>query len=333
MPDVASAPRIRFDRLLDEDDRRSALHDATFWSLRGDPPRELPAVWLYDERGSRLFDEITRLPEYYLTRAEREILGGRAEEIAASGVRTLVELGSGTSEKTRLLLDALEAAGTLESFVPLDVSEEVLRASAEAIAARYRGVGVHALVADFERHLDAVPDAPGRLVAFLGSTIGNLGPARRARLLQAIAAVLAPGDRLLLGVDLVKDPARLEAAYNDSRGVTETFVRNGLEAVNRELDADFDQRRLEFVARWDAEQEWMDIGFQALRSQVVSIRGLEIEFALRPGEALRLEISAKFRRERIEAELASAGLSLDEWWTDRRGDFALLLASGNRRGG
>ena len=333
MPDVASAPRIRFDRLLDEDDRRSALYDATFWSLRGGPPRELPAVWLYDERGSRLFDEITRLPEYYLTRAEREILRARAGEVAASGVRTLVELGAGTSEKTRLLLDALQAAGTLESFVPLDVSEEVLRASAEGIAARYPGVGVHALVADFERHLDAVPDAPGRLVAFLGSTIGNLEPARRARLLQAIAAVLGPGDRLLLGVDLVKDAARLEAAYNDSRGVTERFVRNGLEAVNRELDADFDQRRLEFVARWDAEREWMDIGFRVLQGHVVSIRRLEIELPFRAGEALRLEISAKFRREGIEAELAAAGLSLDEWWTDRRGDFALLLASGSRAGG
>ena len=332
MPDIASAPRIRIDRLLDEDDRRSTLDDATFWSLRG-RPRELPAVWLYDHRGSQLFDEITRLPEYYLTRAEREILFRQADEIAAlTEARTLVELGSGTSEKTRLLLDALEAAGTLEQFVPLDVSEEVLRASAEGIAARYRTVGVHALVADFERHLAALPQGPSRLIAFLGSTIGNLDPERRSRLLRAIAAALAADDRFLLGVDLVKDPARLEAAYNDSRGVTETFVRNGLTAVNRELGADFDQERLEFVSRWDAEHEWMDIGFRAIEAHAVSIPGLEVELPLQLGEAVRFEISAKFRREGIERELASAGLSLDAWWTDRNGDFALLLASRSRGG-
>ena len=329
MPDIAAAPRIRIDRLLDEDDRRSTLHDATFWSLRG-RPRELPAVWLYDHRGSQLFDEITRLPEYYLTRAEREILVRQADEIAAlTEARTLVELGSGTSEKTRLLLDALEAAGTLEQFVPLDVSEEVLRASAEGIAARYRNLGVHALVADFERHLTALPQGPSRLIAFLGSTIGNLDPERRSRLLQAVAATLAPGDRFLLGVDLVKEPARIEAAYNDSRGVTETFVRNGLTVVNRELGADFDQERLEFVSRWDAEHEWMDIGFRAIEAHAVSIPGLEVELPLQRDEALRFEISAKFRRKGIERELASAGLSLDAWWTDPNGDFALLLASGS----
>lgn len=327
MPDVASAPRISIDRLLDEDDRRSTLYDATFWGLRG-RPRELPAVWLYDERGSRLFDEITRLPEYYLTRAEREILVRRAAEIATlTEARTLVELGSGTSEKTRLLLDALEAAGTLEQFVPLDVSEEVLRASAEAIAARYRNVGVHALVADFERHLTALPEGSSRLIAFLGSTIGNLDPARRSRLLRTVAAALAPGDRFLLGVDLVKEPARLEAAYNDSRGVTETFVRNGLAVVNRELGADFDQDRLEFVSRWDAEHEWMDIGFRATDAHSVSVPGLEVELPLQRGEPLRFEISAKFRRDGIERELGSAGLSLEAWWTDSNRDFALLLAS------
>lgn len=331
MPELSTAPRIRVDRLLDEDDRRSALYDATFWSLRSRPP-ELPAVWLYDERGALLFDEITRLPEYYLTGAEREILVGHADEIAETGAQTLVELGSGTSEKTRLLLDALEAGGTLERFVPLDVSEEILRASAEAIAARYRTVGVHALVADFERHLAALPEGPDRLVAFLGSTIGNLDPQRRHRLLQTVAAALGPGDRFLLGVDLVKDPARIEAAYNDSSGVTERFVRNGLVAVNRELGANFDQDRLAFRASWDAEHEWMDIGFVARVDQTVVVPELELQLRLARGDALRFEISTKFRREGIEQELEAAGLTLDAWWSDAADDFALLLASGTPDG-
>jgi L-histidine N-alpha-methyltransferase len=324
---TSTEPRIRVDVLLDEADRRAALHDATFWSLR-ESPKELPAVWLYDERGSQLFDQITRLPEYYLTRAEREILRAQATQIAhRTGALTLVELGSGTSDKTRLLLDALRAGGTLERFVPLDVSEQTLRASAQAVAAEYPGVGIHAIVGDFERHLDGLPQGERRLVAFLGSTIGNLQPARRARLLRSIAARLGPEDAFLLGVDLVKDPDRLEAAYNDARGVTEAFVRNGLVALNRQLGADFDQDRLDFLARWDATNEWMDIGFVARTAHVVSIPELEVLLSLAAGEPLRFEISAKCRRERLEHELTGAGLRLDEWWTDRAGDFALLLAS------
>jgi L-histidine N-alpha-methyltransferase len=324
---TATPPRIRIERLLDEGDRRAALHDETFWSLR-ERPKSLPAVWLYDERGSLLFEQITRLPEYYLTRSEREILVEHAAEIAArTAAETLVELGSGTSEKTLLLLDALAAAGTLERFVPVDVSEEVLRASAHAIAARYQRVGVHAIVGDFERHLAAVPPGGRRLVAFLGSTIGNLQPDRRARLLATIATTLEPGDAFLLGVDLVKDRARLEAAYGDDTGVTETFVRNGLVAVNRELRADFDQTLLAFTPFWDAGHEWMDIGFSARSAHVVRVEELESIVPLAAGERLRLEVSAKFRREGIARELAAVGLPLDAWWTDRRGDFALLLAT------
>jgi L-histidine N-alpha-methyltransferase len=330
---TATPPRIRIERLLDDADRRSALYDETFWSLR-ERPKSLPAVWLYDERGSLLFEQITRLPEYYLTRSEREILVGRAAEIAArTGAETLVELGSGTSEKTTLLLDALAAAGTLERFVPVDVSEEVLRASAQAIAARYERVGVHAIVGDFERHLAAVPAGGRRLVAFLGSTIGNLQPARRADLLAAIAATLEPGDAFLLGVDLVKDRARLEAAYHDSAGVTETFVRNGLVVVNRVLRADFDQTLLAFTPYWDAEHEWMDIGFTARAAHVVRVEELESIVSLAAGERLRLEVSAKFRRDGIARELAAVGLHLTAWWTDRRDDFALLLATRSPDGG
>lgn len=323
----ATEPRIRIDVLVDEADRRAELYDATFWGLRG-TPKELPAVWLYDERGSRLFDEITRLPEYYLTDAEREILEERSDEIAErTGGRTLVELGAGTSEKTLLLLDALAASGTLERFVPLDVSEQVLRTSAEVIANRYSSIAVHAIVGDFERHLGAIPPGEDRLIAFLGSTIGNLHPTRRAGLFRAIASALAPGDTFLLGVDLVKDPALIERAYNDTQGVTERFVRNALTAANRDLNADFEQGRFAFDAYWDAEREWMDIGFRALEAHKVRVDKLEVGFALAEGERLRVEVSTKFRRKGIEAELLSAGLVPAGWWTDRARRFALLLAT------
>ena len=326
MPDQATEPRVRIDVLLDEADRRSALHDATFWSLRAEP-KELPAVWLYDETGSGLFERITRMPEYYLTNAEREILTQHAGAIAsATGARTLVELGAGTSEKTRLLLDSLESAGTLERFVPLDASEEVLRASAEAIATRYRSIAVHAIVGDFERHLRALPPGDQRMIAFLGSTIGNLYPPRRHALLAAVAAVSEADDWFLLGVDLVKDPQTIEAAYHDSRGITERFVRNGLTVVNRDLAAGFEQRRFAFEPYWDAREEWMDIGFRSLAQQTVPVAGLDVQVEFDLGERLRMEISAKFRLAGIERELAAAGLALQHTWTDNGQRFALLLA-------
>jgi len=242
---------------------RAALYEATLRSLQAEV-KELPAVWLYDERGSRLYEEITRLPAYYLPRREGEILRARAATIAGrTQASMLVELGAGNAKNTRLLLDALESAGTLERFVPLDVSEQTLRESAEQIAAAYPGISVEPIVGDFERDLDLLPAGGRRLIAFLGSTIGNLYPDQRSKLLTALADTLAPSDALLLGVDLVKDVARLEAAYNDPQGVTEAFVRNALTAVNRDLDATFDQRRFVYEARWDPKHEWMNIGFRA----------------------------------------------------------------------
>jgi L-histidine N-alpha-methyltransferase len=291
----------------------------------------LPQLWLYDARGSSLFEKITRLPEYYLTRAEATILHAHSAEIAKrTGARTLVELGAGTSAKTTILLDALRAAGTLEEFVPFDVSEHVLRTNAAALAARYPGVRVHGIVGDFERHVDALPRSPNQLIAFLGSTVGNLYADRRARLFAAVASTLAADDAFLLGVDLVKDARRLEAAYNDGGGLTEAFLRNGLTAVNRELDADFDHDRFEYVASWDSLHDWMDIGFRARATHTVALRALGsvVEFA--HGERLRLEVSAKFRREALELELAGAGLQVECWWTDAAGDFAVLLASRGR---
>jgi L-histidine N-alpha-methyltransferase len=326
MARASTERRVRVDVLRDEADGRPALYEETFRSLHAEV-KGLPAVWLYDERGSRLYEEITRLPEYYLPRSESEILRARAATIATRmQARTLVELGAGSAKNIRLLLDGLDTAGTLERFVPLDVSEQTLRASAQAIAAAYPRVLVHAIVGDFERDLDALPGPGPRLIAFLGSTIGNLYPDQRGRFLTTLATALARDDALLLGIDLVKDVARLEAAYNDSGGVTEAFVRNAFAAVNRELDASFEQRRFVYDARWDPEHEWMEIGLRARQAHTVSVNGLELDVAFEAGEPLRVEISAKFRREQFELEARQAGLQVESWWTDRAGDFAVALA-------
>jgi L-histidine N-alpha-methyltransferase len=289
--------------------------------------RDLPPKWFYDDHGCVLFDEITRLPEYYPTETERSILGASAADIAIrSGADTLVELGSGTSDKTRTLLDAFAARGQLHRFIPFEVNEATVRTAAGEIAARYPGVAVHAVVGDFERHLATIPQEGRRCVAFLGSTIGNFEPGERKQFLAELAENLRPGDSLLLGTDLVKDVGRLEAAYNDSQGVTAAFNRNVLTVVNRRLGADFAVDRYEHVAFFDPAEEWIEMRLRSVTDQTVTIAdlGLTVEFAA--GEELRTEISAKFRRDRVAAELASAGLHLDQWHTDPAGDFALSLS-------
>jgi L-histidine N-alpha-methyltransferase len=293
----------------------------------GTTPKSLPPKWFYDDRGSELFDAITRLHEYYPTRTERAILVRHARDIAElTKADTLVELGSGTSEKTRLLLDALRDAGTLDRFVPFDVSEQTLRDAAAAVAREYPGVRVHAVVGDFEHDLADLPGGGTRLVAFLGSTVGNFAPEPRARFLADLAAALAPGDALLLGTDLVKDVDRLVAAYDDAAGVTAAFNRNVLSVLDRELDADFDPDAFEHVAVWDADNEWIEMRLRSSRAQTVHVRALDLTVQFDEGEELRTEISAKFRRERVERELAAAGFELAEWWTDPAGDFALSLS-------
>jgi L-histidine N-alpha-methyltransferase len=315
--------------LLHDTDLRAALQADVRDGL-GSVPRELPPKWFYDDRGSQLFDDITRLHEYYPTRRERAILEEHAGDIAAlSGADTLVELGSGTSTKTRLLLDALRDAGTLRSFVPFDCSEATLVAAGESISTAYPGIAVHAVVGDFERHLGKLP-APGdgrRLVAFLGGTIGNLAPAERATFLGELASTMHAGEHLLLGTDLVKDRSRLVAAYDDAAGVTAEFNRNVLHVINRELDADFVTGQYAHVARWDAQHEWIEMRLRAIGDQHVTIAALDLEIDLRDGEEIRTEISAKFRQAKVEAELATAGFALAQWWTDPRGDFALSLAT------
>jgi L-histidine N-alpha-methyltransferase len=291
-------------------------------------PRTLPPRWLYDDRGSALFDEITRLPEYYPFLAERSILEAHAEDIvAASGATTLVELGSGTSEKTRLLLDAFTRDGQLTRFAPVDVSEQTLRDAAAQIADAYPGLEVSGVVGDFTLHLAHLPQGGRRMVAFLGGTIGNLYLEERKAFLGALADVLEPGDSVLLGTDLVKSADRLIAAYHDSAGVTEEFIRNTLTVVNRELGADFDQTAFSYVPFWDAHMERMDLRLRSEVPQRVTIPGADLVVDLAVGEEIRVEISTKFRVSRIAAELEGAGLAVTRVWTDEPGDFALTLAT------
>ncbi|WP_460606284.1 L-histidine N(alpha)-methyltransferase [Jatrophihabitans fulvus] len=290
-------------------------------------PKTLPPKYFYDAHGSDLFDRITRLPEYYPFRAERTILELHAGEIAAvSGGATLVELGSGTSEKTQLLLRALSDAGTLTSYVPFDVDPAVLKDASAAIAEQFPSLEIDPVVGDFEHHLGAVPRRPARLVAFLGSTIGNLDPGQRARFLSDVRGMLDDGDCLLLGTDLVKDVDRLVAAYDDAEGVTAAFNRNVLTVIDRELDADADPEAFDHVARWDPEAERIEMRLRARHDLTVHVRSLGLEVTFARGEEVRTEISTKFRRETVAADLADAGMRLTQWWTDPDGDYALSLA-------
>jgi L-histidine N-alpha-methyltransferase len=290
--------------------------------------KELPPKHLYDTRGAELFEQICELPEYYPTRTERAILERVAGElIAQTGASELVELGSGSATKTRLLLDAMAQAGTLESFVAVDVTESFVRDSAAELISEYPGLHVHGLIGDFERHLDHLPPARGpRLLAFLGGTIGNFAPASRRRFLRTICGLLGPEDHLLVGTDLVKDRAMLEAAYDDSAGVTAEFNRNILHVLNRELGADFDPAAFDHIARFDTDEEWIEMRLRAREPQQVRLEALDLTIDFEAGEDIRTEISAKFTRERFAAELTAAGLTLAAWHTDDDGWFALSLA-------
>jgi L-histidine N-alpha-methyltransferase len=292
-------------------------------------PKELSPKYFYDERGSQLFEQITELREYYPTRAERSILVERSGEIVAAAGEpdTLVELGSGSAAKTRHLLSAMAAAGCLDTYVPVDISKEITHETAECLIGEYPGLAIRGLVCDFEQDLERIPnEASGRLIAFLGGTIGNLYPDARREFLARIAALLAPEDRLLLGTDLVKEPSRLEAAYDDAGGVTSEFNKNVLLVLNRELGADFDPDAFEHVARYDAKEARMDIRLRSLADQTVRLKTLEMEVAFAAGEEMRTEISSKFTRERLEAVYEEAGLTMAGWFTDDAGDYALSLA-------
>ncbi|CAM5555734.1 Histidine N-alpha-methyltransferase OS=Streptomyces fumanus OX=67302 GN=egtD PE=3 SV=1 [Streptomyces fumanus] len=315
---------FRITRILPEDATEAALRANVRAGLTG-TPKTLPPKWFYDAHGSELFERITELPEYYPTRAEREILRARAGEIAAAtGAATLVELGSGSSEKTRYLLDALTG---LRGYVPVDVSESALTGAGRALAAERPGLAVHALIADFTAGF-TLPDTPGpRLLAFLGGTIGNLLPAERAAFLTAVRALLAPGDTLLLGTDLVKDEEVLVRAYDDAAGVTAAFNKNVLTVIDRELDADFDPDAFEHVAVWDPGREWIEMRLRSRTAQTVKVQALDLAVEFAAGEEMRTEVSAKFREEGVRAELTAAGLEPVRWWTDGAGRFALSLST------
>jgi L-histidine N-alpha-methyltransferase len=289
--------------------------------------KELPPKYFYDERGSQLFDQITALPEYYPTRCEREILNRHAPGIVAeTGARELVELGSGTASKTRALLYAMAGAGTLTRYVPFDVDPSVVEACAAELVELYPGLAVHGVVGDFGRDLDRIPAGERRLFAFLGGTIGNLHPPERAEFLDRVSDLMGAGDRLLIGTDLVKDRTTLEAAYNDSAGITAEFNRNVLRVLNESLDADFEPAAFDHVAFFDEANSWIEMRLRAKGAQTVRLEDAELEITFEDGEELRTEISAKFTRDAVERELQTAGMRLDDFHTDDGGLFGLAVA-------
>lgn len=322
-----AASDIRVDDLLDEGESGSIAEDVRA-GLESNPKR-LPPRCLYDERGSELFDRITELPEYYPTRCERAILNRYAPKIVArTGAEELLELGSGVASKTRALLYAMAGAGTLRRYLPFDIDPTVVARSAEELTTLYPGLAVHGVVGDFERHLEDVPEPGGRrLIAFLGGTIGNLRPPERREMLGRLRSLLRPNDRLLLGADLVKDPAVIVAAYDDSYGVTRAFTANALRVVNRELGGDFDLDAFEPFARWNADLERVELGLRARSAQRVRLAGLDgFEAAFAAGEELLTEVSAKFSAARLERELLETGLRLEGLFSDEDGLFSVGLA-------
>jgi L-histidine N-alpha-methyltransferase len=289
-------------------------------------PKDLPPKWFYDERGSELFEAITELDEYYPTRAERQILRSHSADIAAMArPETLVELGSGSASKTRILLDALVPAGT-GRYVAFDVCEPFVRQYGSDVSVDYPGLQVEGVVGDFEHHLDRIPHHGRQLVAFLGGTVGNLVPTRRRRFLRALRGVLDPGEHLLLGADLIKDTRRLVAAYDDRAGVTAEFNRNVLRVLNGQLGADFDPAAFSHVAVWDAANDRIEMRLRSRRHQKVRLATIDLEVEFGEGEEMRTEVSSKFRPAGLAAELEAAAMEVAAWWTDDAGDYSLFLA-------
>jgi L-histidine N-alpha-methyltransferase len=311
---------------LTADEVRSQMRTDALTGLQGDE-KSIPPVWFYDERGSRLFEEITQLPEYYPTRAERALLEEHASSIAEiSKADTLVELGAGACDKTRVLLSALQEAGTLARYVPFDVSDGFLRDAATTLSDEFDAVDIHLVIGDFHQHLAEIPTEGRRMVAFLGGTIGNLDPKQRARFLFDLNCTMSSDDSLLLGTDLVKDRDRLVAAYDDAAGVTADFNRNVLHVLNEQLGADFDPALFRHVALWNEEEQWIEMRLRAGEATEVSLTGAGITVRFDEGEDLLTEISAKFTPDKVEEELHEAGFVLEDMWGVEEGEFLLTLA-------
>lgn len=318
--------RLRVDNYLDDDYFDRALRSDVFQGLQLSP-KKLPPKWFYDDRGSELFEQITRLDEYYPTEAERAILNTYAADIArASGADTLVELGSGAADKTRVLLNGLSETGQLKHFVPFDVSEGILRSSSMDLLDDYPELTISGVVGDFEHHLSKIPNEGKQLTALLGGTVGNFYPELRGVFLKEIVAGMKPGDSFLLGTDLVKNTARLELAYNDPQGITAAFNMNVLHVLNDRVKANFNPDQFEHYAVFDTENEWIDIRLRSLADQDVRVEELDLDVHFDEGEFLHTEISAKFTRGKVAKEVADAGLELTEWWVDPNGDYAVSLS-------
>ncbi len=335
----SSSSNVVIDRLLPDNWAEGQMRSDMLQALTSTPKRLSPK-WLYDDRGSELFDQITRLPEYYLTEAERSLLVKQSPHIVAEaakhGISTVVELGSGTSDKTTTLLDAFWEADQVKTFVPLDVSEQTLLDAANSLSERYQGLEVHAVVGDFTQHLAKLPAGPGRMIVFLGSTIGNFFVEERRALLGAMADTLQPGELILLGADLYKQVERIIHAYSDSAGLTEAFTKNVLDVLNREFDADFSKDAFDFVPFWDPQENRIDVRLRAQMPHSVSVRDLNLEVDFGEGEELQIEVSTKFKPEQLAAELDSTGFELVTTWladgpaeasyTPPQPDFGLFLA-------
>jgi L-histidine Nalpha-methyltransferase len=311
---------------LTPEDVQSQMRADAIAGLRA-ATKSIPPVWFYDERGSQLFEDITRLPEYYPTRAERHLLELHARSIVEMAkADTLVELGAGACEKTRVLLDALRDIGTLTTYIPFDVSDEFLRGAASSLADEYEGLAVHLVIGDFNQHLAAIPTEGRRMVAFLGGTIGNFNPEQRARFLFDLNCTMTSNDSLLLGTDLVKDRGRLVAAYDDSAGVTAEFNKNVLRVLNAQLGGDFDPELFSHVALWNEDEEWIEMRLRAKVPTKVTLQAADIQVDFAEGEDLLTEISSKFTPERVTTELSAAGFVVDDMWGADDGEFLLTLA-------
>jgi L-histidine Nalpha-methyltransferase len=320
---------LHVDRHLPPDLRTNALRADAREGLT-ESPKRIPSKWLFDAKGSDLWEQITRLPEYYPFRTERDILQAAADEIAdVTKASSIIELGSGSAIKTRILLDALRRAGTLRSYTSIDISESALIAAGSRLIAEYPGLSVQAMLADFETQAEAIaahePPAP-RLVLFLGGTIGQLTPGQRAEFLRRLRSAFRTGDMLLLGVDLVKDPAELLAAYDDAAGVSTAFNKNLLAVLNAQVGADFDLDAFDYIVVWDDKAEYLSMWEQSRIDQAVHLSKIDLSVELAAWERIWTAISAKFRRDGIQAELADAGFSPQHWWTDPGGRYGVSLS-------